>query len=121
MKKKEINSNYIVGFTDGEGTFNLIRYPDGRIRPQFLLFNTNLEILEEIKKTLGLNCPIFEVVRINDLIKRRKKCYRLQARSKEDIKKLLIFFDKNPPLIKNEEFKIFERAYRDWNNPNRNV
>ena len=46
---EELDSGYIVGFTDGEGTFNLVKYPDGRIRPQFLLFNTNREILEKIK------------------------------------------------------------------------
>ncbi len=46
---EKIKSFYIVGFTDGEGTFNLVRYPDGRIRPQFLLFNTNRENQRNIR------------------------------------------------------------------------
>jgi len=98
----------------GEGTFNLVKYPDGRIRPQFLVFNTNKEILEKIKLTLNLNCPIFEVIRVFDIIKRRKKCYRLQARSREDIDKVVIFFDKNLPIIKKEDYKIFRIAYDNW-------
>lgn len=100
MKKPNLNSNYIVGFTDGEGTFNLVRYPDGRIRPQFLLFNTDKEILNKIKQTLKLSCPIFEVSRISDVIKRRKKCYRPQARSIKDIEKLIKFFDRHSSVIK---------------------
>ncbi|HRZ85450.1 MAG TPA: hypothetical protein P5277_01590 [Candidatus Paceibacterota bacterium] len=80
--QNSIDFNYIVGFTDGEGTFNVVNYPDGRIRPQFLLFNTNKAILEQIKLTLNLNCPIFEVSRVSDFIFKRKKCYRLQVRSR---------------------------------------
>jgi hypothetical protein len=120
-KDKKLDAYYIVGFTDGEGTFNLVKYPNGRIRPQFLLFNTNLEVLEEIKKTLELDCPIFEVVRVNDIIKRRKKCYRLQARSKQDIEKILTFFNKNQPIIKNRDFKIFKECYENWVKSDRNV
>ena len=117
MEKEEkttLKPDYIVGFSDGEGTFNLVKYPDGRIRPQFLVFNTNREILEKIKKTLELNCPIFEVVRIFDVIKRRKKCYRLQARSREDIDKVVAFFDKNLPIVKEKEYAIFRAAYDGW-------
>ncbi|MBS3092521.1 hypothetical protein J4466_03825 [Candidatus Pacearchaeota archaeon] len=94
MNKDMLKPEYIVGFADGEGTFNFVRYPDGRIRPQFLVFNTNREILEKIKETLNLNCPIFEVVRLFDMIKRRKKCYRLQARSREYIDKVVDFLIK---------------------------
>ncbi|MEK6926337.1 MAG: LAGLIDADG family homing endonuclease [Nanoarchaeota archaeon] len=119
--EEKLDPGYIVGFTDGEGTFNFVRYPDGRIRPQFLLFNTNKEILEKIKKTLELDCPIFEVKRVKDLIKRRKICYRMQARSLKDIKKIVIFFDKNKPIIKKEDFDKFRNVYENWVNSNRNV
>jgi len=110
----ELESYYITGFVDGEGTFNLVRYPDGRIRPQFLVFNTDKSILEQIKETLKLNCPIFEVMRIKDLIKKGKKCYRLQARSKEDIRKVIQFFDQNLPIVKSKDYEIFKKAYSDW-------
>jgi hypothetical protein len=109
-----LDDSYIVGFTDGEGTFNLVRYPDGRIRPQFLLFNTNKQIIESIKETLNLKCPIFEVSRVKDLIKRRKKCYRLQARSKEDIYKVADFFDKHRPIVKSNQYVTFKNSYDKW-------
>jgi len=109
-----LKADYIVGFSDGEGTFNLVRYPGGRIRPQFLLFNTNKEILESVKETLKLNAPIFEVARVKDVIKKRKKCYRLQARSKEDIKKLVCFFKHNVPIIKEKDYQVFKTAYENW-------
>ena len=113
-KNASIKKDYIVSFTDGEGTFNLVRYPYGRVRPQFLLFNTHKNILEEIKRTLNLDCPIFEVSRVKDLIKRRKKCYRLQARSKKDIEKIVLFFDKNKPIIKKQDFELFKESYKKW-------
>ena len=56
-KKIDLDAGYIVGFADGEGTFNLVKYPDGRIRPQFLLFNTNKQILDycsDFLKELGV-------------------------------------------------------------------
>ena len=57
----------------------------------------------------------FEVVRVkDDLIQSRKKCYRLQARSKEDIEKVIFFFDKNIPIIKREAYGIFRNAYTNW-------
>lgn len=49
-----LDHRYILGFVEGEGTFNLIRYPRGRVRPQFLVFNTDREILESIKETLDV-------------------------------------------------------------------
>lgn len=110
----KLKANYIVGFTDGEGTFNVVRYPDKRVRPQFLLFNTHKGILEAVKETLGLNAPIFEVSRVKDLIKRRKTCYRLQVRSEEDIKKVFSFFEKNPPIIKSADYKKFKLALKKW-------
>lgn len=109
-----LDDGYIVGFVDGEGTFNLVRYPDGRVRPQFLVFNTNREILEKIKQVLGLDCPIFEVNRVEDFIKSRKKCFRLQARSRKDIEKVLNFFNENKPIVKAKDFEIFKKAFEDW-------
>ena len=105
---------YIVGFVDGEGTFNLVRYPGGRVRPQFLVFNTNKEILKSIKLTLGLNSPILEVVRVKDVIKRRKRMFRLQVRAKADITKVANFFDKNLPIVKKADYEVFRKYFEKW-------
>lgn len=110
----KITPGYIVGFADGEGTFNLIKYSEKRIRPQFLLFNTNREILEAIKEFLGISAPIFEVSRVNDFIKRTKVCYRLQVRSREDLKKVVLFFDENLPLVKSNDYEIFKKVWDRW-------
>lgn len=110
----KLESGYILGFVEGEGTFNLIKYPKGRIRPQFLVFNTNRDILESIKETLGIDSPIFEVSRVKDLIKRRKKMYRLQVRSKEDLIKVVNFFEVNSPIIKMTDYKIFKESFDNW-------
>jgi hypothetical protein len=110
----KLDPKYIVGFVDGEGTLNVVRYPDGRIRPQFLVFNTNKEILESIKETLELNAPIFKVSRVNDKIKRRKDCFRLQARSKNDITKVIKFFENNKPVVKIKDYEIFKQAFLSW-------
>ena len=110
----KLEPHYIVGFVDGEGTFNLVRYPKSRTRPQFLVFNTVRGILESIKYTLDLKAPIFEVARVKDVIKSRKKMYRLQARSKEDIIKVINFFDKNPPRIKKTDYVIFRKCFKIW-------
>ena len=109
-----LKPNYIVGFVDGEGTFNLVRYPEGRVRPQFLLFNTYREILESVKETLDLNAPIFEVSRVNDLIHRNKICFRLQVRSREDLRKVIDFFSKYPPIVKRSDFEKIKGVYLDW-------
>lgn len=116
-EETKLEPGYIVGFVDGEGTFNVVRYPDGRVRPQFLVFNTDKEILERIKQTLRLDCPIFEVARVNDFINRTKICYRLQARSLKDIKKVLEFFTINKPIVKKEDFKFFKKTYEEWVSP----
>ncbi|MBI2542770.1 MAG: LAGLIDADG family homing endonuclease [Candidatus Aenigmarchaeota archaeon] len=118
MEKLKLEPHYIVGFVDGEGTFNLVKYPKNRIRPQFLVFNTNKEILESIKNTLDLQSPILEVVRMKDLIKRRKRMYRLQVRSKEDIEKVIEFFDKYLPKIKKADYGIFRKYFDLWNKGN---
>ena len=40
--------------------------------------------------------------------------YRLQARSKEDIIKVINFFDKNPPRIKKTDYVIFRKCFKIW-------
>lgn len=110
----KLEPGYILGFVEGEGTFNLVRYPEGRIRPQFLVFNTNREILESIKETLKVNAPIFEVSRVEDLIKRTKNTYRLQVRSKEDLVKVVRFFEKRRPIVKRDDYKIFKDCFDNW-------
>ena len=105
---------YIIGFIDGEGTINLTKYPNNRLRPQLLVFNTNKEILESIKETLNLSAPILRVSRVNDKIRSRKECFRLQVRSKEDIIKIIKLFEEHNPIVKKEEYKKFKKCFEEW-------
>lgn len=114
MRNMKLDKNYIIGFIDGEGTINITKYPDGRIRPQLLVFNTDREILESIKETLELDSPILRVVRVKDVIKRRKPCFRLQVRSKKDIQKVVNLFEEFKPVVKSKEYEKFKKAYDHW-------
>ena len=111
----KVEESYIVGLIDGEGTINLVKYPDGRIRPQVLIFNTHRKILEIIKKQLNLTAPILKTSRVNnDKIKRKRITYRLQIRSKEDIKKIFNIFEKYPPIIKRKDYKKVRKFVISW-------
>lgn len=109
-----IEESYIVGLIDGEGTINIINYPDGRVRPQVLVFNTNKDVLKIIKEKLQLKAPILTVSRTNDGIKRTKKMYRLQIRAKTDVQKIFEILEKHPPIIKNKEFKTVKELTKSW-------
>ena len=52
MSKYNITKQWLAGFIDGEGCFNITRCRT-TIYPRLLIVNTNLDILEEIKKRYG--------------------------------------------------------------------
>lgn len=105
---------YIVGFIDGEGTIGTVKLSKNRVRPQLLVFNTNKEILESIKESLELKAPIFEASRINDGIKRKKICYRLQVRSKNDLINVYNFLNRYQLIIKLNDFIKFKDCFDNW-------
>jgi len=111
MKLKE---DYIVGFIDGEGTISVTKYPDGRIRPQVLVFNTNKKVLEYIKKSLDINSPILKASRVNDGIQRKKITYRLQIRAKDDVKKVFEMLERHPPIVKGREYNQVKNLTHSW-------
>lgn len=111
---RKITDEYIVGLIDGEGTISITRYPDGRERPQVLIFSTFKEVLEKIKKQKSLTGPVMKVSRVGDNLNREKDCYRLQMRSREDIRKMFDLLREHPPIIKRKEFKDVYQETRDW-------
>lgn len=113
-KVRKIPEEYIVGLIDGEGTISITRYPDGRERPQVLIFSTCKPILDAIKNQRSLTAPVIKVSRVNDNLDRKKDCYRLQMRSKEDVKKMFSLLKEHPPIIKKEEFEEVYTATKDW-------
>jgi hypothetical protein len=111
---RELKDEYIVGLIDGEGTISIARYPDGRERPQVLIFSTCKKVLDQIKKQKSLTAPVMEVSRVGDNLDRKKDCYRIQMRSKADIKKIFKLLDEHPPVIKKEEFDEVYEQTKEW-------
>ena len=111
---REITDEYIVGLIDGEGTISITRYPDGRERPQVLIFSTCKEVLDLIKEQKSLTGPVMKVSRVHDNLDRNKDCYRLQMRSKADVKKMFNLLKEHPPIIKKEEFEEVCSQTKEW-------
>jgi len=110
----KITDEYIVGLIDGEGTISTVKYEEGRIRPQVLIFNTNRKVLEMVKKHLLIKAPIIEVKRVADKFNRKKICYRLQIRSKQDLNKVFKIFEKQSPIIKEKKYRKIKNMFKSW-------
>ncbi|MFB6099948.1 MAG: hypothetical protein ABEK16_01625 [Candidatus Nanohalobium sp.] len=112
--REKISDEYIVGLIDGEGTISITRYPDGRERPQVLIFSTCKKVLDQIKSQKSLTAPVMEVSRVGDNLDRKKDCYRLQMRSREDVRKMFDMLKEHPPIIKKKEFVEVYKQTKDW-------
>ena len=112
--RSEITDEYIVGLIDGEGTISITRYPDGRERPQILIFSPCKKVLDQIKEQKGLTGPVMKVSRVNDNLDRKKDCYRLQMRSRSDVKKMFDMLKEHPPIIKKDEFEDVYEQTKNW-------
>lgn len=110
----QLEESYIVGLIDGEGTISVVRYPDGRVRPQVLVFNSFRRVLELLKETLQLKAPILEASRVDGDIKRKKTTYRLQIRAKDDVKKVFEILERHPPIIKHEDYRRVLDLTQSW-------
>ncbi|PSG99442.1 MAG: hypothetical protein BRC29_04975 [Nanohaloarchaea archaeon SW_7_43_1] len=111
---RKITDEYLVGLIDGEGTINLTKYPDGRERPQVLIFNTCKKILDEIKRQRSLTAPVMKVSRVGDNLDRKKNCYRIQMRSRSDIRKMFELMKEHKPIIKKQEFEELFESTKNW-------
>lgn len=107
----KIDPRYIVGFTDGEGSFDLSCYNDTsktfkNWRFGFSLTNKNFLILQLIQSTLE----------VGELFPRNpdpnfpnwSKTWRYQVRDEKGLRKVSKFFDENLLLIKDEEYRIWK-------------
>jgi LAGLIDADG endonuclease len=119
--KPKLNSNkdnffqWLVGFTDGDGSFSICREKKGNCKPKWSLFfkisqsNYNLRALYYIKKELGYGSIQLES-------KTNNADFRI--RNKEIINKILFpIFDKYPLLTsKSFNYYKFKKAYGILNN-----
>ena len=112
-----LNSDYIVGLIDGEGSFTVyIKNPANhkkakrrtKAEPRFYvkLIEKDKNILYELKEFFGCGNVYFQ----KDTRPNHQNCYRYDVTSRDDLKKTIIPFFKKHKLklnSKKKDFKIF--------------
>ena len=120
-----LNSDYIVGLIDGEGSFTLyVKNPKSnssrkrrvKAEPRFYvkLVEKDKKILFELKKFFGCGNVYFQA----DKRKNHQNCYRYEVANRADLEKIIIpFFRKNPLRFpsKKKDFEIFCRLMKMMN------
>jgi hypothetical protein len=112
-----LNSSYIIGLIDGEGSFTAyIRDPDSKkevkrrakAEPRFYikLIEKDKNILYELKNFFGCGNVYFQ----KDSRKNHQNCYRYEVTDRRDLEnKIIPFFRRNRLLLesKRKDFEIF--------------
>lgn len=112
-----LNSNYIIGLVDGEGSFTVyIRNPDSKksvkrrvkAEPRFYLklVEKDKSILYELKRFFHCGNVYFQ----KDKRKNHQNCYRYEVANRNDLENIVIPFFKKHRLkltSKKNDFEIF--------------
>jgi hypothetical protein len=112
-----LNSNYVVGLVDGEGSFTIyIRNPDNKkivkrrvkAEPRFYLklIEKDKNILYQLKNFFGCGNVYFQ----GDKRKNHQDCYRYEVANRNDLMNAIIPVFKKHPLnlfSKKKDFRIF--------------
>ncbi|TFG35182.1 MAG: hypothetical protein E4H47_02030 [Parcubacteria group bacterium] len=118
-----LNSDYIVGLVDGEGSFTAyIRNPKlnnktkrrAKAEPRFYLklIEKDKDILYELKEFFGCGNVYFQ----KDRRENHQNCYRYEVANRNDLEKVIIpFFKKNKLRLSSRanDFKIFCRIIEE--------
>ena len=108
-----LDSNYVIGLVDGEGSFYVRLNQDPRRRNKVeLKFSLKLrhqdkEILEQLQQFFGCGKVYFQ----KDERPNHTDCYRFEVNNKKDIiEKIIPFFNINSPKIQSrkQDFKLFK-------------
>lgn len=92
---------YVAGLTDGEGCFyvnihSFRKYPKAAPQTQIHFYlklrNDDLIILKQVKRFLGYGHIYYQKEKRSN----HSPCYRYEVSNREEIKKLIKFFDKFP-------------------------
>src|SRR3989338_8661995 len=108
-----LNSEYILGLVDGEGSFN-VRVNRQRRRARVeLKFSLKLrhqdkEVLDELQKFFGCGRVYIQ----NDKRANHSLCYRFEVQNKKEIvEKIIPFFEQNFPRLpsRKRDFELFKQ------------
>ena len=116
-----LNSEYIVGLVDGEGSFTVyVRDPmsskerkrRARVEPKFYLklIEKDKVVLDELRKFFKCGNIYFQ----KDNRPNHQHCYRYEVTSRSDLAEIIIpFFQKHPLRLpsKQRDFKLFCKIY----------
>ena len=117
-----LTEEYIIGLTDGEGSFQIqIRKDRKNPTPRFAikLRERDKHILDELKS-------FFECGKVyiqNDKRPNHSRCFRFEVFNKKKIMEIIIpFFEKNPPKIKSKlnDFNLFKQVTEELSKENPN-
>ena len=114
---KNLNSEYVVGLVDGEGSFTVyVRDPDIQksvtrrvtVEPKFYikLVERDKDILYALRDFFGCGSVYFQ----KDTRPNHQNCYRFEVFRWDDLQTNIIpFFKKHPPrfVSKRHDFKVF--------------
>ncbi len=109
----EVTGEYIAGLVDGEGCFYVnIHYfrkypkasPQTQIHFYIKLREDDVVILEQVKRFFGFGHIYFQ----NEKRSNHSPCYRYEISNRDELKKVLKFFDKHP-LHSPKKIKDLER------------
>lgn len=117
LSNKKLNSDYIVGLVDGEGSFTVyIKNPKSqkiterrtKAEPRFYikLIEKDKNILYELNKFFGCGNVYFQ----KDTRPNHQNCYRYEVTNRDDLEKIIIpFFIKNKLQFnsKQKDFNLF--------------
>ncbi|MEK7624451.1 MAG: LAGLIDADG family homing endonuclease [Patescibacteria group bacterium] len=117
-----LNPDYVVGLTDGEGSFTVyIRNPDvskkvkrrTKAEPRFYikLIEKDKNILYKLKEFFGCGSVYFQ----KDTRLNHQNCYRYEVANRKDLEKIVIpFFLKHQLRLesKRKDFMIFRELMR---------
>jgi hypothetical protein len=111
--------SWVVGFTDGEGSFSLTlgARPIHVPKPQFSigLKTDDIEALEIVRDILGVGKIYHKGASTNVQGYTSKPISTLIINTKAECLKVVGFFEQNPPILKAQDFIIWSKAVRVWN------
>ena len=82
---QDLTLEYIAGFVDGEGSFTITKTHVDSYRPQFSIGNTNLQILQNIRKFFRITTKLKTTIPKNP---RRATFYELAVSNLEQCKSI---------------------------------